>query len=58
MEETIILKSNLKLALSMAIEKQSFAEKENFGYDRDSALVAGWKDVLKSLNEGKTVKIK
>lgn len=46
-----ILKDNLISALRIVIETQELTEK-NMGYTSESALLAGWKNNLKILNEG------
>jgi len=43
---------NLAIALRVAITAQRKVERE-VGYTGDSALVAGWEDALKELNEEK-----
>lgn len=52
-----ILKSNLCAALYEAIQSQKEREK-GLGYDRPSALVAGWEEILKALQMGEEVRIK
>ena len=44
----MILQSNLEIALKIAIREQRRAER-GAGYERDSALVAGWEEALKEL---------
>jgi len=48
-----ILQTNLIHALIQAIESQSKYEKEVLHFSMDSGMVAGWKENLKSLEEGK-----
>ena len=43
-------RSNLLIALQVAIEKQR-AEEKKIGYTRDSGLVAGWVDLKEHLED-------
>lgn len=47
-----ILKENLEIALRHAIEERQKLEK-SYGYSMDSALLAGWKENLAALQNGK-----
>ena len=53
-----ILKDNLVIALETAIKLRQNYEKNVLLYSGESALVAGWKEVLESLNKGEEVIIK
>lgn len=48
--------SNLALALHHAIQGREPWEKKE-GYTSDSALLAGWKEILKAIDEGRYVEI-
>lgn len=48
----MILADNLKIAIKIAIREQRRAER-GVGYERDSALVAGWDEALEELEKGK-----
>jgi len=52
-----ILKDNLSIALATAIKQQSKLEKKQ-GYITDSALLAGWRDNLRSLENAESLIIK
>lgn len=52
-----ILKDNLSAALVIAIEHQAKREKKE-GYFMDSALLAGWRDNLRSLENGEELIVK
>jgi len=49
---------NLIIALRMAIREQSERERNVYKYTTYSALVAGWCEVLKALEEGRELNIK
>jgi len=51
-----ILRSNLMLALHLAIEQQSRVEAANM-YRTDSALLAGWKENYAALENGRSLEI-
>ena len=55
---TSIYKSNLIIAVSLAIEAKEKEEKENFKYTTDSSLLAGWKENLKALRDGEKIIIR
>ncbi len=52
-----ILADNLALALSTAIETRTEQERD-MGYFKDSAFVAGVKDVLAAVQRGEHVEVK
>jgi hypothetical protein len=56
--EKYIHRENLITALRIAIDTQATYEKVALNYKIDSALVAGWREVLENLKNGETVKIK
>lgn len=47
--------SNLIIALHTAIETRSAWEKERFGPNFESGIVAGWKTVMQALQRGEDV---
>lgn len=52
-----IHKENLIIALETAIADREKYEREVLKYTGDSALVAGWKDTVKALNNGEDITI-
>ena len=50
-------KLNLASALSVAIKDQEKYEKEQLNYDRDSALLGGWRDILTAIENGDTINL-
>ncbi len=57
MKNNYILSENLIHALKIAIQTQEEGERQR-GYFTDSALLAGWKISLKSLEEVGTLEIR
>lgn len=53
-----ILTENLAVALKTAIDGRRIYEKEQLQYTRDSALVAGWVEVLKAIYDGEEIEVK
>ena len=51
-----MLKENLATALVIAIEHQAKLEKKQ-GFFMDSELLAGWRDSLRSIENGEELKI-
>lgn len=51
-----VFKESMELALKIAIEHRVKEEKE-LGYDRDSALVAGWRQALLAVQRGEDLRI-
>jgi len=54
--ENVILKTNLEIALRIAITAKERSEL-NFGYTNDSALLRGWRENLKGLQNGQELKV-
>lgn len=52
-EPSYILKENLAIALQMAIDVREIQELGENNYTGDSALLAGWKENLEALKNGK-----
>ena len=52
-----MLRENLKIALNVAIGEQQRYERVEIGFDKDSSLLAGWRQVLEALNRGEEVRI-
>lgn len=50
---SFIFKENLIIALELAISVRQVQEFEDANYTADSALLAGWKENLQSLKNGK-----
>lgn len=56
--EDKIWAENLTFALQTAIEARERFEKEVWKYTKESALLAGWKSNLKTLEEGRRLEIR
>ena len=52
----VIKRENLIAVLECAIDAEQEAEKE-MGYSGDSALLAGWKEVRRALQDGEHVEV-
>lgn len=57
MEDVTMHKSNLATALNVAIKAQEKYEREELNYGMDSALVAGWKEVLEAIKNGNHIDV-
>ena len=56
-EKLKIHKTNLATALSVAINAQRDYEQEHLNYDIDSALIAGWVEVLEAIKNGEEIEL-
>lgn len=57
MEDVTMHKSNLATALSLAIKAQEKYEREELNYGQDSALVAGWREILEAIKDGNHIDV-
>lgn len=53
----IVIRSNLREAISIAIKDQESHEGNEFGLNSESCLLAGWKDLLKAIDSGEQISI-
>jgi len=53
-----ILKSNLYAALCEAIDSRTEYEKKVLKFDKPSAMVEGWEEIVRALKLGEEVQIK